>query len=191
MTEALRQLSGGQTRAVPARFTRTPLRGALSGMLTTAVVQSSSAATVTAVGFVGAGLIGFPQAVGVIIDANLGTTITGWMVVLLGFKLKLRLATLPVLLTGALQRVRARGTAARVGAVLVGLGLLFLGLEMMTQALRGFSGFPTPATLPPDTWPGRGLLVAIGIAATLVTQSSSAGVATTLALLGAGSISFT
>lgn len=191
MTEALRQLAGRQTRTVLARFTRTPLMGALSGMLTTAAIQSSSATTVTVVGFVGAGLIGFPQAVGVIFGANLGTTITGWMVVLFGFKLKLGLAALPVLLAGALLQARTRGTAARVGAVLVGFGLLFLGLEMMTQGLSGFSGFLTPATLPPDTWPGRTLLVVMGIAATLVTQSSSAGVATTLALLGTGSIGFT
>ena len=84
----------------------------------TAVIQSSSATTVTAVGFVGAGLITFPQAVGVIFGANVGTTLTGWIVAVVGFKLDLGLLGMPLLLAGALLRLFGQGQAWRISAPL-------------------------------------------------------------------------
>ena len=190
MTEALRDLAGPRARTALARFTTTPLSGAVAGTLTTAAIQSSSATTVTVVGFVGAGLLSFPQAVGVIFGANVGTTITGWMVMLLGFKLKIGLAALPLVFAGSLLRILGRGLAARAGAALAGFALLFVGLDMMQAGLAGFGGLLTPARFPPDTLLGRFELMLIGAALTAVTQSSSAGVTSALVLLGAGAISF-
>jgi phosphate:Na+ symporter len=190
MTEALREIAGPGMRRLLARFTTTPLTGAITGMLTTAAIQSSSATTVTVVGFVGAGLMSFPQAVGVIFGANIGTTITGWMVMLLGFKLKIGLAALPLVFAGSLTQILTRGNPARAGRVLAGFGLIFIGLEMMQGGMAGFEGRITPASFPPDTIFGRFEMVLIGAAVTAVTQSSSAGVASTLVLLAAGSIGF-
>ena len=89
MTSGLKSLAGNALRNALARFTRSPLSGAISGALATALIQSSSATTVTAVGFVGAGLITFSQALGIIFGANIGTTVTGWLVAILGFKIKI------------------------------------------------------------------------------------------------------
>ncbi|MGI9589771.1 MAG: Na/Pi symporter, partial [Myxococcota bacterium] len=91
MTEGLRRVAGDALQRVLRRMTRSPGSGAAAGALVTAVVQSSSVTTVSAVGFAGAGLLTFPEALGIVFGANVGTTITGWMVVLLGFKLKLGL----------------------------------------------------------------------------------------------------
>lgn len=190
MTEALREIAGARMRRLLARFTTTPLTGAVTGTLTTAAIQSSSATTVTVVGFVGAGLMTFPQAVGVIFGANIGTTVTGWMVMLLGFKLRIGLAALPVVFAGSLMQILSRGATARVGRALAGFGLIFIGLDMMQHGLAGFEGRITPASFPPDTILGRFEMVLIGAAVTAVTQSSSAGVASTLVLLAAGTIGF-
>lgn len=190
MTGALRELGGSRVRTALARFTRTPFSGAVAGTLTTAAIQSSSATTVTVVGFVGAGLLTFPQAVGVIFGANIGTTITGWMVMLLGFKLKIGLAALPLLFAGSLLNILARGNWARIGLVVTGFAVIFLGLDLMQSGMAGFEGRITPADFPPDTLLGRFELLLLGAALTAITQSSSAGVASALVLLGSGAIGF-
>ena len=109
MTEALREAAGTGLQAILTRFTTTPFTGVISGGLTTAAIQSSSATTVMTVGFVGAGLLTMPQALGVIYGANIGTTATGWLVSLLGFKLKLGTAVLPVIFVAALAAMLAHG----------------------------------------------------------------------------------
>lgn len=190
LTDGLRELAGGALRRFLSRFTKTPVRGALAGAFATAVVQSSSATTVTAVGFVGAGLLTFPQGLGIVFGANIGTTITGWLVAIVGFKLDLGLAVLPLVLVGVMLRLFAEGRLRQIGFALAGFALLFVGIDAMQQGLGRFEGVLTPADFPNDTVTGRLLLVAIGIAITLVTQSSSAGVATALVALDSGSISF-
>lgn len=190
MTGALRDLGGPGLRRALARFTTSPVKGALTGAVVTALTQSSSATMVTVIGFVGAGLMAFPQAVGVILGANVGTTLTGWMVTLLGFKLQLGAVALPLLLPAALLRLIGHGRWQRLGAALAGFALIFVGIEAMQAATAGADARLIPALLPPDNWAGRAVLVALGAAVTLVTQSSSAGVAVALALLGAGAIGF-
>ncbi|PKP73358.1 MAG: Na/Pi cotransporter family protein, partial [Alphaproteobacteria bacterium HGW-Alphaproteobacteria-6] len=190
MTGALRDLGGPGLRRALARFTTSPVKGALTGAVVTALTQSSSATMVTVIGFVGAGLMAFPQAVGVILGANVGTTLTGWMVTLLGFKLQLGAVALPLLLPAALLRLIGHGRWQRLGAALAGFALIFVGIEAMQAATAGADARLIPALLPPDSWAGRAVLVALGAAVTLVTQSSSAGVAVALALLGAGAIGF-
>ncbi|MAS08326.1 MAG: Na/Pi cotransporter [Ahrensia sp.] len=190
LTDGLRALAGDRLRQVLAAFTKSPVTGAATGAVTTALIQSSSATTMIAIGLVGAGLMSFPHALGIIFGANIGTTITGWLVAALGFKFKLGLAAMPLVLAGALLRVFASGRLARLGLGLAGFALLFIGIDMMQAGLAALEGIVTPDRFPADTLLGRFELVLIGIAITLVTQSSSAGVATALVALHGGAISF-
>ncbi len=190
LTDGLRQLAGRAMRRALATYTRTPASGALTGAVTTALIQSSSATTVTAIGFVGAGLLSFSQALGIIFGANIGTTITGWLVALIGFKLNIGLLAMPLLLAGTLLRMFGERRARFIGNAIVGFGLLFVGIDVMQQGLMAFEGTVTPDNFPADTIGGRFLLLLIGVGITLVTQSSSAGVATAMVALGSGVISF-
>lgn len=190
LTEGLKGLAGGALRRILTRFTKSPVSGAATGAVTTAIVQSSSATTVMAIGFVGAGLMTFPMALGIIFGANIGTTFTGWIVAILGFKLNLGEVVLPLVLIGALMKMFGRGRWAQGGWALTGFSILFIGIEGLQSGMAPFEGAVTPDTFPADTVLGRLQLVFIGILITLVTQSSSAGVATALAALGAGAVSF-
>ncbi len=190
MTEGLKELAGQSLRRVLARFTTNTVSGAAAGAVTTAVIQSSSATTVTAIGFVGAGLMTFPQALGVIFGANIGTTMTGWLVAVIGFKLDIGVMVLPVVLLGALLKMFGRGQIRPLGWALAGFSLLFIGIDAMQQGMAAFEGHVTPEIFPGDSLFGRLQLVLIGIAITLVTQSSSAGVATAMVALSSGAVSF-
>lgn len=190
LTDGLKSLAGNSLRRALARFTTNPATGAAAGAVTTAIIQSSSATTVTAIGFVGAGLLTFPQALGVIFGANIGTTMTGWLVALIGFKLKLGVAVLPVVLVGVLLKMFGRGRLQPLGWALAGFSLLFIGIDAMQSGMAVFEGQVTPTDFPDDTLTGRLQLVLIGIAITLVTQSSSAGIATAMVALATGTISF-
>lgn len=188
LTDALRQLANVRMRAVLTRFTRSPLSGTLTGAFTTAIIQSSSATIVTVISFVGAGLMTFPQSIGVVYGANIGTTMTGWIVATLGLKLKLNLIALPMLLLASLMRASGGGRIAQIGLVLAGFSLIFIGLGMMQDGAAAFQELVTPQSFPADTWPGRLRLVLTGVVITVVIQSSSAGVAMALVLVSAGSL---
>lgn len=190
LTDGLRHLTGSALRQLLVRFTKTPFRGAAAGALSTAIIQSSSATIVTAVGFVGAGLLTFPQGLGIVFGANIGTTFTGWLVAVLGFKLHLGQLALPLMLAGVLLRLFARNRLVHVGWALVGFSLLFVGIDAMQQGMAQLEGIVTPSDFPPDTPLGRIQLVLMGVVVTVVTQSSSAGVATALVALATGAISF-
>lgn len=190
MTDGLRALAGNAMRRALMRFTRSPLSGVLTGATTTAILQSSSATTVATVGFVSAGLISFSGALGIIFGANIGTTFTGWLVAILGFKLKLGTAVLPLLFMGASLKLLTKGRWASLGYAIAGFGLIFVGITSMQEAMGSFNGLITPDQLPADTPVGRLKLLALGMIATVITQSSSAGVAATLAALYAGAVNF-
>jgi phosphate:Na+ symporter len=188
MTDGLKSLAGESLRRFLARFTRTPFTGFLSGLGTTSIIQSSTATTVMAVGFVGAGLMTFPQALGVIFGANIGTTVTGWFVALFGLTLKLTIIALPMVFVGAMMRLVSRSSYNAMGSAIGGFGLLFTGIGMLQSGMRGMEQVLTPDIFPPDTWLGRAILVGLGIAVTLITHSSSAGVALALTAVSVGNI---
>lgn len=190
MTDGLRSLAGDYVNRALARFTNSPLSGAATGAVSTAILQSSSATTVAAVGFVGAGLLTFPQALGVIFGANFGTTVTGWMVALLGLELKIGDLVLPLILFGVVLRLLGPRRVRQVGMAVAGFGVIFLGIAHLQQGMASYQGLVTPADFPVDTAAGRLQLLAIGVAITLVTQSSSAGVAAALTAVYSGAISF-
>lgn len=187
MTSGLKKLAGERLHHWLGRATRTPASGAATGAAVTALVQSSSATTVAAVGFVGAGLMTFTQSLGILFGANIGTTITGWAVALLGFKLKLGTAALPLLFVSALlylvkSRPRLRGS----GKALAGFALIFLGIGLLQDGLAGARDVIDLSRFNADSLGGRVVLVFVGIALTLVTQSSSATVAAALTALNTG-----
>ncbi|MCW8886088.1 MAG: Na/Pi symporter [Motiliproteus sp.] len=183
MTDGLRALAGDQLKSQLMRYTRTPTSGAAMGATCTAILQSSSATTVAAVGFVSAELMQFHNALGIIFGANLGTTITGWLVAVVGFKLKLGLLALPLILVGAILKLFASNRIASSGLALSGFGLIFVGISMLQQGMGGLQQVFDFSQLPGDNWLGILQLVAIGAIFTIITQSSSAGVAAALTAL--------
>ncbi len=190
MTEGLKSLAGARISAWLADATRSPASGAVTGAIGTAILQSSSATTVAAVGFVGAGILTFSQSLGIIFGANLGTTITGWMVALVGFKLQLGSLLLPLIFVGVMLRIFASQRTAQIGLALAGFGLIFLGIDLLQAAAADHADFVDMQMLPADSWFGRIRLVLIGILITVITQSSSAGVAAALVAINAGAINF-
>ena len=190
MTEGLRSLAGNAIRSALMRFTKTPLTGALTGAVSTAILQSSSATTVTAVGFVGAELITFPEALGIIFGANIGTTFKGWLIAILGFKLNLINIFSPLLLIGALIRLLFNGKIATIGYTLSGFCLIFIGINLMQDSMTSVSSLLSFEKFAADNLYNRLLLVAIGILFSAITQSSSAGVVATLTALFADIINF-
>ncbi len=189
MTDGLKSLAQLRIRGLLAQSTRNPTRGAVTGAISTAIIQSSSATTVAAVGFVSAGLLSFPEALGIIFGANIGTTITGWMVALLGFKLRLGQAVLPLILVGVLMHLFGSGRIRSSGFAIAGFGLVFVGIATLQEGMQTFSDVVTPQSFPSDTIAGRTLLVLLGMAVTVVTQSSSAGVAMAITAVNTGNIS--
>jgi phosphate:Na+ symporter len=188
MTGALRQLASRRARAALARFTRTPLSGVVTGAATTAVIQSSSATVMTTIGFVGAGLMTFPQALGVIFGANVGTTFTGWMVAILGLKFDLGAIALPLLLAASLLAALGRGRWELAGRGTAGFSLVFIGLGLMQAGTAALDPLLAVAlSVSGGPW-GILLLVGLGAVVTAIIQSSSAGVAATLVLLNGGSL---
>jgi phosphate:Na+ symporter len=165
------------------------MRALLSGAGLTALVQSSSATVLTTIGFVSAGLLALPQAVGIIFGATVGTTSTGWIVSLLGLKLSIGTVALPLVGLGAVVRLLSRDRTAAAGLALAGFGLIFVGIDVLQQGMASLSERLDPSALPSTRIGGRLLLAAAGAAMTVIMQSSSAAVATTLTALHSGTIS--
>lgn len=191
MTGALREAAGTQLQSILTRFTTTPFLGVLTGGVTTAVIQSSSATTVMTVGFVGAGLLTMPQALGVIYGANIGTTATGWLVAILGFKLKLGSLAMVLLFPASLADLLGQGGWARAGRMVAGLCLLLVGLDLMQEGMQQVTGTVSPDMLPGASVVGLLALVALGIGLTVLMQSSSAAMALALVMVESGAISLT
>ncbi|MFN2443064.1 MAG: Na/Pi cotransporter family protein [Thermoanaerobaculia bacterium] len=188
MTDGLRSAAGEALRGILTRFTGGPFKAVLSGAAMTALVQSSSATTLATIGFVSAGLLTFTQAVGVIFGANLGTTSTGWIVSLIGLKLDVTAIALPLVGVGALMRLVGKGRAAAIGLAIAGFGLIFVGIDILQQGMEGLAGRIDLAGITGETIFARLALVAVGAVMTIVTQSSSAALATTLTAVHSGAI---
>jgi phosphate:Na+ symporter len=188
LTDGIKALAGTALREVLTRFVRGPVTATLSGAGLTALLQSSSATMLTTIGFVSAGLITFPQAVGVIFGANIGTTSTGWIVSMLGFKLSMGAIALPLVFLGALGHLLGRGRVASTALALAGFGLLFYGIGLMQEGMGGLADRIDLSTLPGDGLLGALVLVVVGVLMTVVMQSSSAAMAITLAALHTGGI---
>jgi phosphate:Na+ symporter len=189
LTEGLKTAAGGALRELLRRATGNRFAAVASGAVVTALVQSSSATTLTTIGFVSAGLLSFQGAVGVIFGANLGTTSTGWIVSTVGLRVNVAEWTLPFIGAGALAWLLFDGRRAAAGMALAGFGLIFVGIGTLQGGMADVATRIDPGTFGGDTLVGRLLLVGVGIALTVVMQSSSAALATTLTAVDAGAIS--
>lgn len=190
MTGGLQQAAGSALQQILRHGTRTTLRGILSGVVVTALVQSSSAVTVATLGFVNAGLLSLRQAVRVIFGSNLGTTMTAWIVALAGFELKIAAFALPLIGLGMLARLLLRGRLAHLGEAVAGFGVFFVGIDTLQS---GFAGMTDTFALGTLTSPvlNVALFFVIGFALTVLTQSSSAAIAIVISAAAGGLVGLT
>ncbi len=188
LSDNLRDAAGDALRALLARFTQGRLSAVATGTVFTALVQSSSATTLASIGFVSAGLLTFPQAVGVIFGANLGTTATSWLVAILGFKVSISSFAYPMVGLGALASLLMKGRRAHIGAAIAGFGLIFVGIDILQIGMADLADRIDLSAVGAEGFSGRLLLVAIGFVMTVLMQSSSAAIAATLTALFAGAI---
>jgi len=185
MTDGLKAIAGSALNRALRKLTRNPFIGFLFGATTTAMVQSSSVVTLALIGFVGAGLLPFPNALGVIFGSNVGTTSTAWIVSQIGFKVNLGVLAFPLVAVGTLLKLFGTEKGENFGSVLSGFGLIFIGISIMQD---GMSQLASQFNL--QSFPGGNLLLLlIGIGMTVIMQSSSAAMATTLAALYGSAIS--
>jgi len=188
MSDGLKSAAGEALRKILVRFTGTPLHAFGSGLVVTALVQSSSATTLATIGFVSAGLLTFAQAIGVVIGSSVGTTTTGWLVAFLGLKLSVGKLALPLIGAGALMKLTLRGRPAAIGLALAGFGLIFVGIETLQTGMSGLAESFRPDSFPAPDWKGRAILLMIGLLMTVIMQSSSAAIATVITAFYTGTI---
>jgi phosphate:Na+ symporter len=188
MSDGLKAAAGGSLQRILERSTGTTASAFLFGVGLTAVVQSSSATTITTIGFVSAGLLAFASAIGVIIGANVGTTSTGWIVALLGFKLNVGAIALPFIGVGAVMRLVGNGRRGQLGMAVVGFGLIFIGIDFLQEGMGGLASGIDLSGMAQPTLANRIGLVLIGALMTVLLQSSSAAIALSLTALHSGAI---
>lgn len=194
MSEALQKMAGVKMRRILRSMTATPLRSVTMGCIVTAVIQSSSAASVMIVSFVNAGLLTLSQSIGMIMGANIGTTITAWIISLFGFEFDLGIMSLPLVAVG-FPMLMLRGEKWKsTGGFIIGFALLLLAIQSLEGAF-GLLSNDEALTHYLDQIEGRGYLpllcfTGIGLLITAVLQSSSATMALTLVLCGGGWIPF-
>lgn len=194
MSSGLQKAAGDKLRGLLSAITSNSFKGVLTGLGITSIIQSSSATTVMVVSFVNAGLLTLAQAIGVIMGANIGTTVTAWLVAWLGFKADISILAVPLMLLGFLFSNSKKSQRQNIGELIVGFCLLFLGLSFMKESVPDLN--ETPEVLEfVKAWSGYGfwsvlIFLAFGTILTLVLQSSSATMAITLIMLSMGWIPF-
>jgi phosphate:Na+ symporter len=199
MTDGLKALTGSALRTVLGKAVATPMSGAFWGAIVTLLVQSSSAVTMTTIGLVSAGLLTFPQGLGLVFGANVGTTGTGWLVALIGVRVSLSAYALPLIFAGALARLLGGARIAAAGGALAGFALVLYGLTTLQQGMGGLAESLHPSDLPAVLGaPGVGwtagsigllTLIVVGLVMTAVMQSSTAAIAVTISAYFAGAVS--
>ena len=194
MSEALQKVAGNKMRSILASMTKNRLLGVLTGVIVTSIIQSSSATTVMVVSFVNAGLLTLAESISVIMGANIGTTITAWLVSLIGFKFSIANIAIPLIGFSLLFIFSKNDRRKSIGEVMVGFSLLFIGLEYLKNSVPDIKSNPEMLQFLTDyTNMGYGsilLFLLIGSILTVIVQSSSATMAITLIMLSQGWISF-
>ena len=194
MSESLQMVAGNRLKAIMRSITSNRFLGVFTGFLITAIVQSSSATTVMLVSFVNAELITLIQSIGVIMGANNGTTITGWIVAILGFKIKISSFALPAVGIGFFARFFKNERLTNWGMVLIGFGLLFLGLSFLKHSVPNINESPELAAMihrfQADGLGSTIMVLMVGTIITMIIQSSSATMAVTLTAAANGLIDF-
>lgn len=190
MSDALQQVAGSKMRQVLRKMTSNRFTGVATGFLITAILQSSSATTVMTVSFVNAGLISLMESAGVMMGANIGTTITGWLVSLIGFKVKVSAIALPIIAIAFPFMFSGKQSRRKWGEVAVGFALLFMGLDELKHAVPDIKGNPEVLEFLHSFADGgfltRLMFVGVGTLLTVIVQSSSAAMALTITLTTQG-----
>ena len=194
MSSGLQKAAGNRLRGFLGAMTSSPIKGVLTGVGITSVIQSSSATTVMVVGFVNASLLTLNQAVGVIMGANIGTTITAWLVSLLGFKADISIFAVPLMAIGFIMSIAKKEKYKNISEFVIGFSLLFLGLSLMKNSVPDLRQTPEVLSFI-QQWTGYGfgsvvIFLVFGTVLTLVLQSSSATMALTLIMMSLGWIPF-
>lgn len=190
MSEGIQKAAGEGLQSVLNHITSNRFVAVLTGFLITTIIQSSSATTVMVVSFVNAGLLTLTQSIGIIMGANIGTTVTGWIVSLLGFKFKISAMALPIIGLGLPLYFSKSAKRNDWGEFMIGFGILFLGLSFLKDSMpsmdAGMVGFL-------EGYTGRGALslvifILAGALITIIVHSSSASMAITLTMAHNGLI---
>ena len=190
MSEGIQNAAGNSLRSILSTMTSNRYTGVLTGFLITAIVQSSSATTVMTVSFVNAGLISLVESAGIMMGANIGTTVTGWLVSLLGFKVKISAFALPLLAFAMPMMFAKKQFLKNWAEFMIGFALLFLGLDELKNTVPDIKNSPEVLSfLTEYNNPGilnRLFFVGIGTLLTIVVQSSSAAMSLTIVLCAQG-----
>lgn len=188
MSDGLKIAAGSALRGLLASATRSLGRGFASGLLITALVQSSGAVLFATIGFVNAGLLSLGQSIGLIFGANVGTTLTAWIVALVGFNVDLQALAMPAVAAGMALWIGGRGRRSALGQALVGFGVFFLGLDALKDSFADIGDVFDLAVWAVPGALGVLMFAALGIVLTVLMQSSSAALAVTLTAAAGGLI---
>ena len=194
MSEGIQKVAGNKMRQVLGAMTSTRIFGVFTGFLITSLLQSSSATTVMVVSFVNAGLLTLVESVGVIMGANIGTTITAWLISIFGFKIKIASVALPIIAIGFPMMFSKRASLKSWAEVIIGFALLFLGLNALKGSVPDLKSSPEVLSFLAN-YADSGMLstlifIGVGTLLTLIVQSSSAAMALTLVMCFEGWIPF-
>ena len=194
MSSGLQKAAGSRLRGFLSAMTSSPFKGVMTGLGITSLIQSSSATTVMVVGFVNAALLTLNQAIGVIMGANIGTTVTAWLISLLGFKTDISVLAVPLMAIGFILSIAKREKYKNISEFIIGFALLFLGLSLMKNSVPDLRQTPEILSFI-QQWTGYGfgsvlIFLVFGTVLTLVLQSSSATMALTLIMMSLGWIPF-
>ena len=189
MEDSIKLLSGRSFKILIRRYTGTRIKGLLTGIVSTAILQSSSAVSLMVLAFVGAGLVSLINAIAVIMGAKVGTTITAWIVAVFGFKFKIEAFALPLIGLGGVGMIFLSKSPRyiNISKLLISFGFLFHGLDFMKTSVEHLAGAIDIAALPTF---GPFVYILAGILLTAIMQSSSATIAVVLTTLFSGIIDF-
>ena len=186
MSEGLEKFAGDRLRSILAAMTKNRVMGVLTGILITALIQSSSATTVMVVSFVNAGLMTLAQSIGVIMGANIGTTVTAWIISAVGFKVNIAAFAIPLLAIGMPLIFSGKGNRKSIGEFIFGFSFLFMGLSFLQEAATAMNIGDMVANMlahvPQDSFFTIILFVIVGALVTMIVQASAATMAITLML---------
>lgn len=188
LTDGLKLAAGETLRVLLSKYTSTPFKGVLSGVLITAMVQSSSAVIFATIGFVNAGMLTLLQSAYVIFGSNVGTTLTGWIIATVGFQVNLQLMAMPILAVGmGLWLLKGNSRAGAVGQALVGFSIFFLGIDILKTTFENL-GEQVPFDDIGAGFSGMLIMFLLGILLTTIMQSSSAAIAVVITAAAGGVI---
>jgi len=190
LEEGFKAFSGGTLEKILQKSTDKLYKSIGFGFITTAIMQSSSLVSVLTISFLGAGLIGLTQGVGIILGANIGTTTGAWLMAGFGLKVKISAYAMPMLVFGVILIFQKSKSLKGIGYVLAGLGFLFLGIHYMKEGFEAFKDAVDISSLGVDGFKGLMIFIGIGILATIVMQSSHATIVLILAALSVGQITY-